>query len=317
FSSISNATDFQLNHPATSSRIQTLEWKPLLPESWFKENSFSEALSREEVFVKERRRLALQGITSFQFDPLGSQILFNYGSGIYLGYVNKNGEFCPRPITPNISASAIYPVGMTNFPIAHSPQHGGISPISSPSTTDSSSTSVYCFSPSNSSLPRLDPKLGGCNRDLIAFIRDHDIWVTTPNGCETQLTFHNELDPNGTAALSCGVAEFVMQEEFYRYTGYYWGPPSIKTYMNDREKILYLQVSEAMVDLVSIPKPGSQGEVEEYRYPKAGTLNAVSDLQIVEFTPRYSEEEVTYGPVHKRLWGPAALDKLFPWVEYI
>ncbi|CAG8531800.1 16548_t:CDS:10, partial [Racocetra persica] len=117
----------------------------------------------------------------------------------------------------------------------------------------------------------------------------------------------------------CGVAEFVMQEEFHRFTGYYWAPSSVSTSIEEHvERILYLQISESMVDLVLIPRPGQQGEAEEYRYPKAGTPNAVSDLQIVEFIPRYNEdEEVTTSPVHKRLWGPAALDKLFPWKEYI
>jgi hypothetical protein len=38
------------------------------------------------------------------------------------------------------------------------------------------------------------------------------------------------------------------------------------------ERILYLQISESMVDLVLISRPGPLGEVEEYRYPKAGTL---------------------------------------------
>src|SRR5438045_704870 len=52
-----------------SSKIPVVEWKPLLPESWLKEKTVSETLSREELFVKERRRLALQGITSYQFDP--------------------------------------------------------------------------------------------------------------------------------------------------------------------------------------------------------------------------------------------------------
>ncbi|CAJ0632321.1 7758_t:CDS:2 [Entrophospora sp. SA101] len=33
----------------------------------------------------------------------------------------------------------------------------------------------------------------------------------TMNGCETQLTFCNDHDPDGNSALSCGVAEFVMQ----------------------------------------------------------------------------------------------------------
>ncbi|CAG8547105.1 8887_t:CDS:10 [Funneliformis caledonium] len=305
------------------SKIPAVEWKPLLPESWLKEkstSSTSETLSREETFIKERRRLSLQGITSYQFDPISGQILFSYGSGIYLGHTTKNGEFHPRSISPYSSGPIIYSGNILSYPINNSSRHNSISPISSPSTTASSSPShsPCCSSAIHSVPPRLDPKLGGHDHNLVAFIRDRDIWVTTPNGCETQLTFCNDHDPDGTAALSCGVAEFVMQEEFHRFSGYYWAPPSLSNYMKDNlERILYLQISESMVDLILISRPGPQGEVEEYRYPKAGTPNAVSDLQIVEFIPRYHEEEDTYEPVHKRLWGKAALDKRFPWMEYI
>ncbi|CAG8588763.1 9933_t:CDS:2, partial [Cetraspora pellucida] len=318
-SSVNNKTQFKSQQSSALPKIPTVEWKPLLPESCLKEKHFSETLSREEMFVKERRRLALQGITSYQFDSRSGQILFNYGSGIYLGHVSKNVEFYPRPIIPYSSNPVTCSGGIMNFSLAQSPQNNRISPLSSPSINSSSPSSPCCPSLNNTLPPRLDPKLGGRNCDLVAFIRDRDIWVTTLNGLETQLTFCNEHDPDGSSALSCGVAEFVMQEEFHRFTGYYWAPSSASTCMDELvERILYLQISESMVDLVLIPRPGQQGEAEEYRYPKAGTPNAVSDLQIVEFIPRYNEdEEVTTSPVHKRLWGPAALDKLFPWKEYI
>ncbi|CAG8535283.1 1346_t:CDS:2, partial [Diversispora eburnea] len=267
-----------------------------------KEKPLSDSLPREEMFVKERRRLGLHGITNFQFDSRSGHLLFSYGSGIYLG---QNKEFYPRPILPSSPFSSgpiIYPGSIVNLPITYSQipnslpqQPEGLSPLPLPSNTGSllSSSSLCCSSFNNIQPPRLDPKLGGRNSNLVAFIRDRDIWVTTLNGCETQLTFCGEQDE----ALSCGVAEFVMQEEFHQ----------------NIERILYLQISESMVDLVLIPRPEPLGEIEEYRYPKAA-----SDLQIVEFIPRYSEEEeATFGPVHKRLWGPTALNKLFPWMEYI
>ncbi|KAF9945065.1 dipeptidylpeptidase [Mortierella alpina] len=72
-----------------------------------------------------------------------------------------------------------------------------------------------------------------------------------------------------------------------------------------------------MVDLVVIPRQGMHPEFEEYRYPHAGTPNAVSDLQIVEFIARQHEEDIVPEPLHKRLWGRASLYKLFPWLEYI
>lgn len=45
-----------------------------------------------------------------------------------------------------------------------------------------------------------------------------------------------------------------------------------------------------MVDLVTISRQGMQPDHEEYRYPHAGTPNAVSDLQIVEFIPKRCDE---------------------------
>ncbi|CAG8493843.1 6885_t:CDS:2 [Ambispora leptoticha] len=293
-----------------SSTIPTIEWSPLLPDSWLKEKPTSEILSREEMFVKERKRMALQGINSFQFEPNSGQILFSYGSGIYLGQVTKGMEFNPYPIIPYSCCP--------NTPLHHMSHANSTSPSYSPSS--SSMPPSYC-STSNFSPPRLDPKLGGRNNNLIAFIRDRDIWVTTPGGSETQLTFCNEHDPDGTAALSCGVAEFVMQEEFHRFTGYYWAPSSSSSNnhrKDDVERILYIQLSESMVDLVLIPRPGPHGEVDEYRYPRTGTANAQCILQIVEFIPQHEDEEVVIcGPIHKRLWGSFALKKLFPWMEYI
>jgi len=61
------------------------------------------------------------------------------------------------------------------------------------------------------SLPRLDPKLGGRNFNLVAFIRDRDIWVTTMKGYEMRLTFCSEHPDARREALSCGIAEYVMQ----------------------------------------------------------------------------------------------------------
>lgn len=54
--------------------------------------------------------------------------------------------------------------------------------------------------------PRLDPKLGGRQRNLISFIRNQNLWISTLDGVETQLTFTG--DNNGK---SNGLAEFIVQ----------------------------------------------------------------------------------------------------------
>ena len=71
--------------------------------------------------------------------------------------------------------------------------------------------------------------------------------------------------------ITYSISSLTSKEEFHRFTGYYWAPPSVNEYLNDKiERILYIQISEAAVGLVLIPRPGSHGEVEEHHYPRAG-----------------------------------------------
>ncbi|CAG8609132.1 5158_t:CDS:10 [Paraglomus occultum] len=277
---------------------------------------------------------------TINFTPraITTQTLSNFLADAILSLPFRLSSHClhsPSPIS-NPNPSFFSPQVSSAFPSTASPSSYSPSSSSNSSSHHSSHTSSPSPTPSGSplmtttatkstilgySLPRLDPKLGGRNANLIAFIRDRDIWVTTMKGYETRLTFCSENPDARREALSCGIAEYVMQEEFHRFTGYYWAPPSVNEYLNDKiERILYIQISEAAVGLVLIPRPGSHGEVEEHRYPRAGTNNAVGDLQLVEFIPRYDNgdsEIAAFGPVHKRLWGKASLEKKFPWLEYI
>ncbi|ORY03091.1 alpha/beta-hydrolase [Basidiobolus meristosporus CBS 931.73] len=157
-------------------------------------------------------------------------------------------------------------------------------------------------------IPRMDPKIGGRNRDLIAYVRHRDIWVSTLSGYEMQLTFCGDSDDLGT---SCGIPEFVMQEEFDRFSGFFWAPFA-STCSDSLERILYLRVNEANVEHVRL---SHSTDSEELRYPRAGTPNAVSDIQIVEFA--HPNETFESNISQKRLWGKATLKEMFPWMEYI
>ncbi|KAG1561199.1 hypothetical protein G6F49_002035 [Rhizopus delemar] len=159
---------------------------------------------------------------------------------------------------------------------------------------------------------RIDPKLGGHHNNKIAFIRNRDIWVMDFDGNETQLTFCS-LDTTDPT-LNCGGVEYMMQEEFYRYTGYYWAPPNPNESV---ERILYLETSEEQVELLQISKPAmsSSGtdpltdQADSIRYPYAGKPNAVSKIKIIEF----GEDQI----VNKQLWGKNDLQSQFSWMEYI
>ncbi|KAF9313836.1 dipeptidylpeptidase [Podila horticola] len=359
-----------------------LTWVPVLSEDWLKHahatlHSPSERLS------------------SFQFEPQVNRLMFPYGAAIYIGNVQQDGKVNPQPARPvdhgrasNLSRPPY--AGVSQNALTASFNFVSVSgPLTSPRATGTGTPANVNSNPnSNCSSPKIDkgspggrndPKLGGTDLDLIAFTRDQDIWVMTTSGIETQLTFCSRNSKK--SAISCGIAEFVMQEEFHRFTNYYWAPsnptkkslvsptsvrtspispstpsqpqvvtpssqsessplltsgsssppildstghthngtipPSSKFSTRCKERILYLQVSEAMVDLVTISRQGMQPDHEEYRYPHAGTPNAASDLQIVEFVPKQYDEDHVGEPLHKRLWGRASLYKLFPWLEYI
>ncbi|KAF9172826.1 dipeptidylpeptidase, partial [Mortierella sp. AD010] len=338
-----------------------LNWTPVLTEEWLRHRNSQLGHSQSD-------RLSF-----YQFEP-------------------QDGKVNPQPVRSEYSGTDPGP-NRSYSSLVHNALTVGLNlvsvsgPLTTPRTSLSGSTASNLDKGLDSSGAKGDPRLGGIEMDLIAFTRDQDIWVTTTSGVETQLTFCSR---NKTKSdISCGIAEFVMQEEFHRFTNYYWAPstpslnsapssyptpppsrqqqqeqhqssppqtaatsptsptlpsldflpsspsstptsmssPSIssvlpvpatnKTHSNTFEKILYLQVSEAMVDLVVIPRRDMSQEYEEYRYPHTGTPNAVSDLQIVEFVPRRDEKDVVPEPLHKRLWGRASLYKLFPWLEYI
>ncbi|KAG0257585.1 dipeptidylpeptidase [Mortierella polycephala] len=326
-------------------------------------------------------------LSFYQFEPQRNLLLFPYGATIYTGQVQEDGNVNPQPAQANYAAAGSS-ANKSYTSMVHNALTAGLNlvsvsgPLTSPRASFSSATATNLDKGAGSLGTKADPRLGGSGMDLISFTRDQDIWVMTTSGVETQLTFcsRNKKKSN----ISCGIAEFVMQEEFHRFTNYYWAPPSTSTLtswqsqqppsihtvssssqstpptsqqptmplgasspspsaqspsstfsspsflgtssaplssrLDSRtpvERIIYLQVSEAMVDLVVIPRHGVQPEYEEYRYPRAGTPNAVSDLQIVDFVPKRHEEDVVPEPLHKRLWGKASLYKMFPWIEYI
>jgi hypothetical protein len=68
--------------------------------------------------------------------------------------------------------------------------------------------------------PKMDPKWSPDSK-FVSFVRDGDIWVVSvETGVEQQLTFSRSSNKHKSA----GVAEFIIEEEFDRYTGYWWSP---------------------------------------------------------------------------------------------
>ncbi|XP_013399764.1 dipeptidyl peptidase 9 isoform X1 [Lingula anatina] len=160
---------------------------------------------------------------------------------------------------------------------------------------------------------RLDPKICPNNSELIAFINNNDIWVTHQgSGVERRLTFAHKGLSTAEDPKSAGVPSFVVQEEFDRYTGFWWEPKQYSESTNTY-RILYEEVDESEVEILHIVSNDEKG-VDDYRYPKAGSANAKCSLKIIEFKLD-DEGNICDGILEKHM--SESLCSLFPWTEYI
>lgn len=154
---------------------------------------------------------------------------------------------------------------------------------------------------------RIDAKLSS-NGTLVSFIRDDDLWVQSVATLEeTRVTFaKNGSSSEGAGRRASGVAEYCMQEEFDRYTGYWWSP----VVEDGVQRALYVNVDETHVTTYHIPTAGIRGEVDKFVYPLAGDENAHFSLSIAELTGTSSVKS-------KLRHLDPSLKERFPWCEYI
>lgn len=114
----------------------------------------------------------------------------------------------------------------------------------------------------------LDPRFSP-DGSKVAFVRDGDLWVAeVASGEERQIT------TGASGTLTHGDAEFVAQEEMGRSKGYWWSP--------DSKSIAYQTTDASMVEEVYIADPLRPFvKPQSWRYPRAGTNNAVVTLSVV------------------------------------
>lgn len=252
-----------------------LQWCPLLES--FSSSQSSSQMSREEQLLRERKRLGVFGITSFEVTSSG-HIVFPACNSLFTCHDNS------------LTTDA------TLFP----------------NNVETKTTGA-----------RMDPQICPNNPNLVAFINTNDLWVVnTSTGQEIRLTYSNK----GTGSLqqepiSSGVPSFVVQEEFDRYTGYWWEPVTDFTHNASPTsltgphtyRIMYEEVDESEVEIIQIYSPSEDKGVDEYRYPKPGKANARSSLKIVEFNVN-EDGQISDQVEIKGLYEP--LDRFFPDIEY-
>uniref|UniRef100_A0A8C5BFT9 dipeptidyl-peptidase IV n=1 Tax=Gadus morhua TaxID=8049 RepID=A0A8C5BFT9_GADMO len=160
---------------------------------------------------------------------------------------------------------------------------------------------------------RMDPKICPGHPDFIAFVNSNDLWMANiKSGEERRLTFcHKGLDNVKEDPKSAGVATFVIQEEFDRFTGYWWSPSP------DGGKTMYLlyeEVDESEVEIIHVPSPAlEERKADAYRYPRTGSKNPQATLKLAEIKTDHQGRIVS--TQDKELVLP--FTTLFPGTEYI
>ena len=121
-----------------------------------------------------------------------------------------------------------------------------------------------------SEAPDIDPKICA-DGSKVAFVRDGELWVVdVASGHERQLT---KDAPEG---VTRGLSDFNGQEEFAEPSGLWWAPSC--------DAIAYLEVDEREVDRVPIMGYRDGNDLQQLRYPRAGTRNPEVRLGILRLS---------------------------------
>ncbi|KAK1896950.1 Dipeptidyl peptidase 9 [Dissostichus eleginoides] len=250
--------------------LLVLSWKPML--NHFQASPRDGGFSREEELLRERKRLGVSGITSYEYHRPSGLLLFQANSSLYYCSDGGNNTFTTTPMRP---------------------------------------VEIKSESPGT----RMDPKICHGDPNFIGFINNNDIWVTSiETGEERRLTFcHKGIDNPKEDPKSAGIATFVTQEEFDRFTGYWWSPAAREESDGGKTlQVLYEEVDESNVEVIHVPSPAlEERKTDVYRYPCAGSKNPEITLKIVEI--RTDNLGKIISTQEKEL--PAPFTSLFPWAE--
>ncbi len=194
-----------------------------------------EHLTPEEKARRERQRVSVGGFTDFQLSEDGKSILVSLSGKLYVM------DRSPRkkrtgPLTQEI-------------PSGFSEASGAITELKTePGVID----------------PKFSP-----DGTKVAFVHNYDVYVID---IATQKV--TAVTTGGTELISHGLAEFVAQEEMYRYSGYWWSP--------DSKSIVFEEVNANGVEIwyVSDPARPEQPANTSF-YPRPGKANVTVRLGVV------------------------------------
>jgi dipeptidyl-peptidase-4 len=137
----------------------------------------------------------------------------------------------------------------------------------------------------------------------IAFVREGDLYVIGRTGAAKRLTKHPE-------GYEYGVADFAAMEELDRRRGFWWSP--------DSKRLLFQRSDNRPIDTIYVADARHNDKPPvTFKYPRAGTNNAIVDLGIIEASggePKWIKRDAEAFPYIARVnWpkdGPATFFEL-------
>lgn len=126
----------------------------------------------------------------------------------------------------------------------------------------------------------IDIKICPFNSNIISYVLEDNLWIQ-------DLISKTEIQLTHTAApVKSGVPSYAVQEEFNRYSGYWWYPTN--QFNEDGSatyRLVYEETDESSVEMTYItPSCTGDDSYDEYRYPRVGTPNSKVFLKMIEFT---------------------------------
>uniref|UniRef100_A0A8C0BYJ9 dipeptidyl-peptidase IV n=1 Tax=Buteo japonicus TaxID=224669 RepID=A0A8C0BYJ9_9AVES len=211
-----------------------LSWKQMLDH--FQATPHHGMYSREEELLRERKRLGVFGITSYDFHSESGLFLFQASNSLFHCRDGGKNGFMVSPMKPL-------------------------------------EIKTQCTG------PRMDPKICPADPAFFSFINNNDLWVANiETGEEKRMTYcHKGLSNVLDDPKSAGVATFVIQEEFDRFTGYWWCPTASTEGSEDLKtlRILYEEVDESEVEIIHVPSPIVCAQDKELVQPFAALFPTV------------------------------------------
>ncbi|CAF0842964.1 unnamed protein product [Brachionus calyciflorus] len=156
----------------------------------------------------------------------------------------------------------------------------------------------------------IDVQICPANPNIISYILNDNLFIQDLNTKrEIQVTFTK--DPKKS-----GVPPFAVQEEFDRYSSYWWHPIREKNSDDSYTyRIVYEEIDDEPVDITYIaPSCENEDDFDSYRYPKAGTRNTRSFLRLLEVT-LFDSPNVE--PIINQKRMSHSIYYLVPWYEYL